>query len=1136
MSKNAGEGRLWGAIVCVLLLTICCTIDSLTSTTVNAANIVADMSQVNVWLFGQAMNNSRERELIRVLKPDIVHRGVYEWVGTELQDRNFDGVSQSISILQGDGIAVVGGVSAHWWAPKYETLAPGVNVSEAGYDANGDYCHIDPNTNSGMLQLIYKAKKQIDLGVDGIEFDEMYNQNNARAILTELKNYAASKGKKVFLSCNNYDGPAGVSDYNLSYLSCPTSNGRFDGSINNIPGWRSKTSAVPVPVVVFQDHSGSYTTGPSNAADYPAYLRCSYAQALAGGAFPGEFKSWMNSYDMYQQNCFSIVANLAKFMRENGPLWHNLSYIGPATLSASMSKVYMSAFGQTGRTILHLVNGNFTAGTQTMTAQSDFTVQIALSASPTRVWMTTPDKLSNTRRQILNYSFSGGVATISIPQLIYHDVVVIEQGSTYDPIYTAMQIKFPFPNPANIIAGNNFRFNAVQTEGWTSSFNWYVNNVAGGNSTYGTIDDNGLYRAPESPVDSVTVKAVSKDDLTVSASLTFSVVRSPSIPWYETFASDGVGSRPANWQVVEGNGDWRIDSDDGVNVLHNYNMSEGRVEQFQTGAGGNLSGALHEPMMAGGCNNLNDYTYTVAVKPVKTPYIWYGINSEKSDTYIGLLFRFKDYQNYYVYRWTYDGILRLYKMVNGVESRIGIDTVCKYPVIGNYTDLKVVVSGNGFAAYMGGSLIRLDRDSSIATGAIGCLSNMSENYFKNISVSAAEPLPTPTPVPPNLALNKVASADSSETANPATNGNDGNTNTRWCANNSNTGHWWMVDLGANQNLSGTQVIWEKSNAYQYKIDVSTDNANWTTVVNKTANTTAIQTMTDNFTAFGRYVRITITGGLSSTLWASFQEFSVFGANLALNKAASADSSETANPATNGNDGNTNSRWCANDSNTGHWWTVDLGANQNLTGTQVIWEKSNAYQYKIDVSTDNSTWTTVVDRSANSTADQTMTDNFSSSGRYVRITVTGGLSSTIWACFYEFNVFGAAGPIPSSIYQAETATKSSGWDVQTSGLGWSGTGFVDCHGTEGYIEYIVNVSTAGTYTLQFKYASADTGGRPQELKINGTIVESSLSFPSTGSWNSVWGAVISNQTLNAGNNTIRLTTKGGTAPNWDQLQF
>ena len=129
----------------------------------------------------------------------------------------------------------------------------------------------------------------------------------------------------------------------------------------------------------------------------------------------------------------------------------------------------------------------------------------------------------------------------------------------------------------------------------------------------------------------VTIKAVSKDDGSASAQTDLAIVGAPTIPWTETFASDSNGKLPAAWQVVDGNGDWRIDTDGSTKVLHNYNMSEGRVEQFQTGAGGDFSGALHEPMITGGNNTWTNYSYSVNVKPTKKPYTWYGINSEKID-------------------------------------------------------------------------------------------------------------------------------------------------------------------------------------------------------------------------------------------------------------------------------------------------------------------------------------------------------------------------------------------------------------------------------------------------------------------------------------------------------------------------
>jgi beta-glucanase (GH16 family) len=126
----------------------------------------------------------------------------------------------------------------------------------------------------------------------------------------------------------------------------------------------------------------------------------------------------------------------------------------------------------------------------------------------------------------------------------------------------------------------------------------------------------------------------------------------------------------------------------------------------------------------------------------------------------------------------------------------------------------------------------------------------------------------------NIAQGKTASADSSETANPVTSGNDGSTTTRWCAANGNTGHWWKVDLGASYNLSGSEVMWEFARNYKYKVEISTDNTNWTLKVDKTANTSTAQTQNDPFTATARYVRITVTG-LAANTWASFYEFRVF---------------------------------------------------------------------------------------------------------------------------------------------------------------------------------------------------------------------------------------------------------------------
>ena len=127
-------------------------------------------------------------------------------------------------------------------------------------------------------------------------------------------------------------------------------------------------------------------------------------------------------------------------------------------------------------------------------------------------------------------------------------------------------------------------------------------------------------------------------------------------------------------------------------------------------------------------------------------------------------------------------------------------------------------------------------------------------------------------------------------------------------------------------------------------------------------------------------------------------------NIAVGKTSSSDSQQGWNPTSAGNDGNNDTRWCAVDDNINHWWKVDLGSDHNITGTEIIWEHISAYQYKIETSTDNSTWKMVVNKTNNQISVQTMDDNFNDVARFVKITITGGLNSGNWASFFEFRVF------------------------------------------------------------------------------------------------------------------------------------
>lgn len=122
------------------------------------------------------------------------------------------------------------------------------------------------------------------------------------------------------------------------------------------------------------------------------------------------------------------------------------------------------------------------------------------------------------------------------------------------------------------------------------------------------------------------------------------------------------------------------------------------------------------------------------------------------------------------------------------------------------------------------------------------------------------------------------------------------------------------------------------------------------------------------------------------------------------------------------------------------------------------------------------------------------------------------------------------------YQAEDYTSSNDCTVKNSFGGYTGTGYID-YGEQGaYIEWNnVNVSTAGTYTLTFRFSNGSSqGNRTGDVYING-VDRADVTFEQTGSWDT-WQTVTASVQLNAGNNTVRLTASSSNGgPNLDKLE-
>jgi hypothetical protein len=127
--------------------------------------------------------------------------------------------------------------------------------------------------------------------------------------------------------------------------------------------------------------------------------------------------------------------------------------------------------------------------------------------------------------------------------------------------------------------------------------------------------------------------------------------------------------------------------------------------------------------------------------------------------------------------------------------------------------------------------------------------------------------------------------------------------------------------------------------------------------------------------------------------------------------------------------------------------------------------------------------------------------------------------------YQLLITPAAGPVPSyqQVYEAENATVVNA-QIEASGAASGGyyVGGINGSGderTDSFVDFLVNVPAAGTYTLSVRYANGGTTASTQGLAYDGGGW-STVSYPPTGGW-ATFGSVSTTVTLAQGSNVIRL---------------
>lgn len=250
-------------------------------------------------------------------------------------------------------------------------------------------------------------------------------------------------------------------------------------------------------------------------------------------------------------------------------------------------------------------------------------------------------------------------------------------------------------------------------------------------------------------------------------------------------------------------------------------------------------------------------------------------------------------------------------------------------------------------------------------GAQPAQRSLSAMRIQGAAVASAEVALTPI----------TASASSAERGDlSATAAIDHDTATRWGSGFSDDQHL-TLDFGKSEAISRVRIDWENAHATAYLLQVSDDNANWTTI--KTVDNS--QGGTEDLTALtgqGRYLRV--KGVKRSTQYGySIIEIQAFsGTPIAAPaepaptpptvdptmpgvtvKPAAATSSVLENPglsATMAIDGKTTTRW-ASAFEDGAWIQFDFGVKTPIGYMKLLWENSYGKQYNVLVSDDGQNW-------------------------------------------------------------------------------------------------------------------------------------------------------------------------------------
>jgi hypothetical protein len=172
----------------------------------------------------------------------------------------------------------------------------------------------------------------------------------------------------------------------------------------------------------------------------------------------------------------------------------------------------------------------------------------------------------------------------------------------------------------------------------------------------------------------------------------------------------------------------------------------------------------------------------------------------------------------------------------------------------------------------GTAIVNPSSSSSATISLGGTYTDLAGNSYTSITLQPAAAIILRKASGPNIALNRPATASSTEAAGQEpSKAVDGNSSTRWSSLYSDP-QWIRIDLGSSKTIRRVKLNWEAAYGRSYKIQVSGNGSKWTDIYSTTTGDGGIDDLTVNGT--GRYVRM--YGTQRGTGWGySLWEFEIY---------------------------------------------------------------------------------------------------------------------------------------------------------------------------------------------------------------------------------------------------------------------